>query len=405
MTRFTRATRKQLRLRMAICGPTGAGKTRSALRIASALGARIAVIDTENRSASVYVGKPDVPDFDVLELDTLAPRNYVDAISEAENEGYDVIIVDSLSHAWQSKDGALAMVDRAAKRSQSENTYTAWRDVTPEHEALVDKLLRCKAHIIVTMRSKMDYVLEENAKGKKVPRKVGMAPIQRSGMEYEFHITCDMDVDHNLCVTKTRFDSLDQVVVNRPGREFGVQMLEELAQGVAEVERPLADTRAASPPAASAGQTRASSPRTSSTSRSSTTATGQTRTTTITDRALPTDAAGWIAAHNAVCDQMFQEVGLASGPADEYGLHVPSTPVPSFSAEAKAHAGAAYNDVPAGYLRSVLWVKPKFWAEADASKALWVSYLVARHELQKLETDAAERALAAPADSSQPTTE
>jgi hypothetical protein len=378
---------------MAICGPTGAGKTRSALRIASALGTRIAVIDTENRSASVYVGKPDVPDFDVLELETLAPRNYVDAISEAENEGYDVIIVDSLSHAWQSKDGALAMVDRAAKRSQSENTYTAWRDVTPEHEALVDKLLRCKAHIIVTMRSKMDYVLED-VKGKKVPRKVGMAPIQRSGMEYEFHITCDMDVDHNLCVTKTRFDSLDQVVVNRPGREFGVQMLEELAQGVAEVERPPAKAGAASTsrsaPASSQHSSAGSSARQTGTQRS-TAATPSS--TPSTDRALPTDAEGWRAAHNAVCDHLFQELGIESGPADEYGLHVPSTPMPSFSDQAKQHPGKAYNNVPAGYLRQVLWVKPKFWSEADAAKCQHVSYLVCRAELQKLEADAAERAL------------
>lgn len=382
MSRFQRATRKQLKLRMAICGPTGAGKTRSALRIASALGTRIAVIDTENRSASVYVGKPDVPDFDVLELDTLAPRNYVDAIAEAEREGFDVIIVDSLSHAWQSKDGALAMVDRAAKRSQSENTYTAWRDVTPEHEALVDKLLRCQAHLIVTMRSKMDYVLEENARGKKVPRKVGMAPIQRAGMEYEFHVTCDMDVDHNLCVTKTRFDTLDQMVVNRPGREFGEHLLAELAEGV-EDTRPFADARQTAAPAE---RTRASSSRTSSASRSSTTATSA-------DRELPTTAGGWRAAHMALCEQLFAEHDIAPGVEDVLGLPTPSLPCPSFSAAAKQHAGARYDEVPAGYLRSVMWMKPKFWADATAPAKQWVSYLVCRHELAKLEAAAADAAL------------
>lgn len=386
MSRFQRATRKQLKLRMAICGPTGAGKTRSALRIASALGTRIAVIDTENRSASVYVGKADVPDFDVLELDTLAPRNYVDAIAEAEREGFDVIIVDSLSHAWQSKDGALAMVDRAAKRSQSENTYTAWRDVTPEHESLVDKLLRCRAHLIVTMRSKMDYILEENARGKKVPRKVGMAPIQRAGMEYEFHVTCDMDVDHNLCVTKTRFDTLDQMVVNRPGREFGELLLTELAEGV-EDTRPFADARSASTPtAAPAERTRAISSRTSSASRSSTTATSA-------DRDLPTTAAGWRAAHMAVCEQLFAEHDVAPGVVDDYGLNVPSLPCPSFSDAAKQHAGARYDAVPAGYLRSVFWVRPKFWADASSPAKQWVSYLVCRHELAKLEAAAADAAL------------
>lgn len=378
MSKFQKATRKQLKLRMAICGPTGAGKTRSALRIAAALGQRIAVIDTENRSASVYVGKPDVPDFDVLELDTLAPRNYVDAIADAEREGFDVVIVDSLSHAWQSKDGALAMADRAAKRSQSGNSFTAWRDVTPEHEALVDKLLRCQAHLIVTMRSKMEYVLEEDARGKKTPRKVGMAPIQRSGMEYEFHITCDMDVDHNLMVSKTRFDSLDQVVVNRPGREFGEQLLEELAQGVLDT-RPLAERSA---PASS------QPPRSSEETKSA---------ASFPDRELPTDADGWNAAHNAVCKQLFAEHDIAPGAADEYGLHTPTLPMPSFSDSAKQYAGKPYDKVPPGYLRSVFWAKPKFWADATAPKQQHVSYLVCRHELQKLEEAAAENALGRPA--------
>jgi hypothetical protein len=388
VSRFQKATRKQLKLRMAICGPTGAGKTRSALRIAAALGTRIAVIDTENRSASVYVGKPDVPEFDVLELSQLAPRNYVDAIGEAEREGFEVIIVDSLSHAWQSKDGALAMADRAEKRTG--NKFTAWGDVTPEHDALVDKLLRCSAHLIVTMRSKMAYVLEENARGKQAPRKVGMAPIQRNGMEYEFHVTAEMDVDHNMFVSKSRFDSVDQATVNRPGREFGETLLAELAQGLpapVEADPPLAQPSGAASSTPSETGSRArptSTPRSTGASRSS---------ASSSDRELPTDAEGWRAAHNALCDQLFQEHGIESGCADEHGLHVPTLPVPSFSAQAKKHASERYDAVKPGYLREVFWRKPAFWGDASSPQKLHVSYLVTRHELAKLEQAAAEQAL------------
>lgn len=111
------------------------------------------------------------------------------------------------------------------------------------------------------------------------------------------------------------------------------------------------------------------------------------------DRKLPTSAEGWRAAHIAVCDQLFAEHDIAPGVEDEYGLPTPTLPVPSFSDAAKQHAGARYDAVPAGYLRSVQWVKPKFWADATSPQRQWVSYLVSRHELAKLEAEAAERAL------------
>jgi hypothetical protein len=218
---FRKATKLESRLRMAMIGPTGSGKTFSALSIASGLGKRIAVIDTEHGSAAKYADR--FGEYDTVELQSFAPASYVEALELAGREGYDVVIVDSLSHAWMGKDGALEQVDRAAKRS-SGNSFAAWRDVTPQHNALVEALLRCPAHLIVTMRSKTEYVLEEDSRGKKVPKKVGMAPIQRDGLEYEFDVVAELNTDHDLLVTKTRMPELDGVVTRNPGPALGAKI-------------------------------------------------------------------------------------------------------------------------------------------------------------------------------------
>lgn len=237
MSSFKKASRKQLKLRMALIGPTGSGKTRTALMIAAGLGKRIAVIDTEERSASYFVGAKGVPEFEVCELDHFEPRSYVQKIREAESEGFDVIIVDSLTHAWSGKGGALEMVDNAARKpSNGGNNFAAWREVTPEHNALVEALVRCKAHLIVTMRAKMAYDVVENERGKKVPVKIGLSPIQRDGMEYEFSVICDLDTDHNLFVSKSRLDAIDQRMIRMPDAEFGREILAILNEG-----KPVAD--------------------------------------------------------------------------------------------------------------------------------------------------------------------
>lgn len=216
---FTPATKKQARLRMALIGPSGSGKTYTALTLASAFG-KVAVIDTERGSASKYADKFT---FDVLELTNYDPREYVKAIGEAARAGYDVLVIDSLSHAWNASGGVLEMVDRAAARSQSKNSFTAWRDVTPLHNALVDAMLTAPLHIIVTMRAKTEYVLEQverNGRHITEPRKVGMAPVQRDGIEYEFDVVGDMDVENNFAVSKTRCSALTGGVFNRPGEDL-----------------------------------------------------------------------------------------------------------------------------------------------------------------------------------------
>lgn len=232
---FKPASRKQSKLRLALVGVSGSGKTWTALKLARVLGKRIAVIDSEHGSASLYAG--DVADFDALDLESYAPRTYVQAINAAEAAGYDVIIVDSLSHAWAGKDGALEMVDKAAKRSQSGNSYTAWRDVTPEHNALVDAMISCKAHLIVTMRAKTVHELVEDSRGKKVPKKIGLAPIQREGLDYEFTLVAEMDLEHNFVVSKSRCTTLDGAVINRPDERVAETLLEWLNTGAAFVPK------------------------------------------------------------------------------------------------------------------------------------------------------------------------
>lgn len=231
---FQKATKKKSRLRLAIDGPSGSGKTFTALIAASALAGptgKIAVIDTERGSASLYSDKFT---FDVLELETFSPQLYIDAINAAEAAGYSVIVIDSLSHAWEGEGGALDMVDKAAKRSQTANTFTAWKDVTPLQRKLVDAMLTCRSHIIVTMRSKTDYVIEQverNGRTVSVPRKIGLAPIQRSGMEYEFTVFADMTLEHDMMVTKTRYDGWADLVVNRPGPKVFEALIEWLNNG------------------------------------------------------------------------------------------------------------------------------------------------------------------------------
>lgn len=229
---FQKATRKQARARIAIDGPAGSGKTYTALTAAKSLanGGKIAVIDTERGSASLYA---DEFDFDVVELGNFNPRNYIQAIREAERENYAVIVIDSMSHAWEGEGGVLDMHDAAVKRQKTENSFTAWKDVTPVHREFVDAILQSPCHIIVTMRSKMEYVQE----GGKV-RKVGMAPIQRSGTEYEFTLVCDMDIEHNLIVSKSRYKLLADKMQKMPDVHFFNSFRDWLNSGDAVVTPP-----------------------------------------------------------------------------------------------------------------------------------------------------------------------
>ena len=234
---FHKAEKSQLKGRLAISGPAGSGKTYTALAVACAMGQRVAVIDTEKGSASRYADKFG---FDVLELESFEPERYVAGIHEAEAAGYDVIVVDSLSHAWFAEGGVLEGVDK--KAGKTGNKFTAWADATPRQNALVRAILGCKAHIICTMRSKAEYVLEPNAQGRTVPRKVGMAPIQRDGIEFEFDVFGELTTDHELSITKTRCPALDQKKFFQPGADFAKIFMGWLGEGPPAAPRQSDDT-------------------------------------------------------------------------------------------------------------------------------------------------------------------
>jgi len=238
MSLFQQAKKSQAKLRLGLVGPAGSGKTMTALRIANGIagGKKIAVIDTEHGSASLYAGASI--DFDVCNLESFEVEKYIDALKAAEEAGYHVVIIDSLSHAWSGKGGILEFVDSAGKRNAGGN-FSAWRDATPRHNRLVEAILASKCHIIVTLRSKTEYVVE-NVGGRTTVRKVGLQPIQREGMEYEFTVCGDVSADHDLMITKTRATFLKDAVIREAGEELGKQLAKWLEDG--EIVAPPATT-------------------------------------------------------------------------------------------------------------------------------------------------------------------
>ncbi|CRI66888.1 AAA ATPase [Thiocapsa sp. KS1] len=202
---FRKAEKRQAKLRLALCGPSGSGKTYSALLIAQGLapGGKIALIDTERGSGELYA---DLTAYDVAPLEPpYTPGRYIEIIKAAESAGYDVLIIDSLSHAWTGDGGVLDMHDKATAASRSGNSFAAWREVTPKHNALVDTIIGVGLHVVVTMRTKTAYDMVDDGKGGKKPIKIGLSPIQRDGMEYEFTTVVDLSVDNHIATaTKDR---------------------------------------------------------------------------------------------------------------------------------------------------------------------------------------------------------
>jgi hypothetical protein len=209
---------------MALLGPSGSGKTYSALRIGRHLigeEGRIAVIDTERGSAAKY---GDLTEFDSVALESYEVENFINGIKAAEEGGYNLLIIDSLSHAWTGKGGVLEFVDAAKRRNK--NDFGAWREATPLHNTLVESILGSSIHVIVTMRTKMAYVIETDEKGKSAPRKIGLQPVQRDGLEYEFDVIGDLDQSNYLTISKTRCSPLANKSYLRPGEEVAAILRE-----------------------------------------------------------------------------------------------------------------------------------------------------------------------------------
>lgn len=189
--------RKRAKIKMALQGSAGSGKTYSSLLLAQGLTngnfPKIAIIDTENGSADLYA---HLGHYNVLTLSPpFTPENYIKAIEVCEKAGMEVIIIDSISQCWDE------LLDFHSKLVG--NSFTNWSKITPRQKAFISKILCSESHIIATMRTKQDYVLNQKD-GKFVPEKVGLKAIQRDGVEYEFTIVFDIDSKHYAVASKDR---------------------------------------------------------------------------------------------------------------------------------------------------------------------------------------------------------
>lgn len=228
MIEFKPATKEAAYARIALTGPSGAGKTYTGLMLALALGDNLAVIDTERGSASKYVGLNGW-EFETVKPDKFSPLSLVETLGVAAGRGFDVVLIDSLSHYWMGVDGMLEQVDR---RSSNSSSFSGWKEARPDERKMIDAIIAYPGHVIVTMRSKTEYVIEENDKGKKVPRKVGLKPEQRDGIEYEFDVIGDMDLDNTLTVVKSRVHTLPtKSIIPMPTEELAVTIRDWLADG------------------------------------------------------------------------------------------------------------------------------------------------------------------------------
>lgn len=207
---FQKAKQEEIKIRMALYGPSGSGKTYSALNMAQFLGQSIAVIDTEHGSSNRYARYFN---FDVCRLDDPELVDYIKAIEAAERAGYDTVVIDSMSHAWYRE---LEMAG---------GNFNNWKNVRPLERKLIEAILGSKCHCIVTMRSKTEYVKQENAKGKTEMVKVGTAAIQAQGIEYEFDIVGVLTLEHIMNIEKSRCVELTGKDFLNPGQKVAEIML------------------------------------------------------------------------------------------------------------------------------------------------------------------------------------
>lgn len=206
-----KAQRKRAKLRIGLAGPSGTGKTYSALLLARWLATawnKIAIIDTENGSGELYANSGDIGDYMVYPLRDFKPTSYIWAIRECEAAGMEVIIIDSITHEWKY---ILEAVDKLASWYRSGNSYTAWNKATPMHDMFIQAILQSGCHVITTVRSKQDYSMDKDENGKTKIQKVGMKQETRDGFEYELTVAFDINVAHMATVSKDRTHLFDDM--------------------------------------------------------------------------------------------------------------------------------------------------------------------------------------------------
>lgn len=268
MTLFQPAVKERLKARIAIDGPTGAGKTWTALQYAAILARSgtpeagpIGHIDTENRSAAYYAMTPaQIAGTETVERlhpwdapyafghmpwpKPYDPRRLTEIVNTAGEElgPTGVLVIDSLSHFWFGEGGTLELVDNVADRSFGGNRFAGWKEGTPAQRGLLDAIVHAPCHVIVTMRSKMEYVMDQtddgNGRNRTTPRKVGLKPVQRDDVEYEFTVVADMDLEHRLMVGKSRCSLVaDMVLPAGRSAELALTLRDWLDTGVERVSK------------------------------------------------------------------------------------------------------------------------------------------------------------------------
>ncbi|MCE5230489.1 ATP-binding protein [bacterium] len=239
---FQPATKYGSKLRGAFYGVSGAGKTYTALRVATGIGGRIAVICTEHGAARKYA---DRFNFDVEELrEDRSIDRYLDALKAAV--GYNVTIIDSMSHAWQE---LLTENDQLAKSRFRGNTFQAWSDSTPKQRRFIETILECPYHVIATLRSNTEWQTT-SADGKFKPVRIGTKPEQGKGIEFEFDFLLELSAEHIGTVVKDRTGRYQDAIIDKPDEKFGAELAAWLADGALPPPRPThIPPRAASAPA------------------------------------------------------------------------------------------------------------------------------------------------------------
>lgn len=237
-----KAVKSQVKLKLGLSGPSGSGKTDGALALATRFGSiadptkqpRILVVDTENRSASLYADKYE---FDTIALSApYTPERYKRAMYKAVELEYDWLIVDTISHEWEAEGGILRRKDKVDLANPNANSFGNWAKIMPDHEAFVEFLKQVPVHTICTMRSKQAYILETDGRGKQKPKKVGMAPVQREGVEYEFTLVFDLDMAHAATPSKNRTRLFEAEPVDLRNPMVAQELRKWLEAGAVEVQ-------------------------------------------------------------------------------------------------------------------------------------------------------------------------
>lgn len=255
-----KAARRKAYLKAGITAPAGGGKTAGSLLVAYGLmkekypnlpdekiWEKIAIIDSENGSGELYVNSvianTKIGEYNAITLNPpFTADKYMNAIDLCETSGIEVAIVDSTTHLWSGEGGLLEKQNTVATKSKSGNSYMAWREVTPDHNRFVEKMLQCNMHLIATMRSKMEYVQEKDGDGNTRVRKLGLKPVQREGMEYEFTVFLDIDDNHTAVASKDRTGLLDGKTF-KLNPQIGRDLMNWLESGSDEPEVVKADNR------------------------------------------------------------------------------------------------------------------------------------------------------------------